>query len=78
VLESSRDLVPLAVFCGQCSCGCPTLLLDRDAPAERRLVLEDDFGASIALSVQQFSDIISQAQDGTLTRILESLTSRTH
>ncbi|MGP3912049.1 hypothetical protein [Nonomuraea sp. 10N515B] len=26
----------IARFCGQCSCGCPELFVDRDAPEERQ------------------------------------------
>lgn len=30
------ELEPVAVFCGNCSCGCPELLLDHAADEERR------------------------------------------
>ena len=65
----------LARFCPQCSCGCPTLLVDHGAPAERRLVLTDDFGARVQMSVEQFAEIIAQAQSGALTRALRSIAS---
>ena len=65
---------PLARFCPQCSCGCPALFVDHAAPAERRLIMTDDFGQRIHMSVEQFQEIITQAQDGGLTQALQSIT----
>jgi hypothetical protein len=64
----------LARFCPQCSCGCPALYVDQTAPAERRLIMTDDFGQRIHMSVEQLQEIIAQAQDGALTRALHSIT----
>ena len=58
----------LTRFCPQCDCGCPALLVDHSAPAERKLVITDDFGQRIQMSVEQFKEIIEQAQSGVLTR----------
>ena len=63
----------LAIFCGTCGCSCPTLWVDSSAPSERKLVLEDDFGQSVRFSVEQFSDLIAQARDGSLTQIIKGL-----
>ncbi|WP_242606329.1 hypothetical protein [Protofrankia symbiont of Coriaria ruscifolia] len=62
----------LVTFCGKCSCGCPQLFVDHDAPAERRIVLVDDFGQQVQMSVDQLHAIIDQAQSGELERILDS------
>jgi hypothetical protein len=63
----------LAHFCPQCSCGCPELLIDYDAPAERRLVMTDDFGHRIEMSVEQFGEIVAQARSGALTQVLKAI-----
>lgn len=61
----------VARFCPQCSCGCPELLIDHSAPAERRLIMTDDFGHRIEMSMEQFKEFIAQARNGTLMRALE-------
>jgi hypothetical protein len=61
----------IARFCPQCSCGCPELLIDHSAPAERRLIMTDDFGHRIEMSLDQFKELIAQARSGTLTRAIE-------
>jgi hypothetical protein len=71
--ELSASPKHLARFCPQCSCGCPALLVDHSAPAERRLIMTDDFGQHIHMSVEQFQKIIDQAQSGALTRALSSI-----
>lgn len=47
----------IATFCGQCDCGCPELWLDPDAEPDRRVVLTDDHGQRIQMSVQQLNDL---------------------
>jgi hypothetical protein len=65
---------PLATFCeDQCGCGdsnCPQLFIDESAPPEQRVVLTDDFGSQIRMSVAQFGDLITQAKSGTLDTII--------
>ncbi|AEH08221.1 MULTISPECIES: hypothetical protein [Protofrankia] len=79
--ETPADAVPdaggaarqhLVTFCGKCSCGCPQLFVDHDAPAERRIVLVDDFGQQVQMSVDQFYEIIDQAKSGALESVLDS------
>lgn len=41
----------IATFCGQCDCGCPELYLDERADEDRRVVITDDFGARIQMSL---------------------------
>lgn len=65
---------PLAVFCpDNCGCGtpsCPQLFLDDSAPLEQRVVLADDFGSQVRMSVAQFGDIIAQAKSGALDTVV--------
>lgn len=60
---------PEAVFCGSCSCGCPKLHVDPDAPADRRIVITDDFGQLIQMSQDQFGDFVAQARAGGLDAV---------
>ncbi|MGW7350732.1 hypothetical protein [Streptomyces sp. NPDC054784] len=59
-------LEPVAVFCGNCDCGCPQLFVDPTAPAERRVVLTDDFGQRVQMSADQFSSLLADAKGGKL------------
>jgi hypothetical protein len=43
----------LALLCGQCSCGCPELLVDHQAPPKRRIVITDDFGQRVEMGADQ-------------------------
>ncbi|WP_042431362.1 hypothetical protein [Streptacidiphilus anmyonensis] len=66
---SSTDptgLEPIATFCGSCDCGCPQLFVDPAAPAERRVVLTDDFGQRVQMSADQFASLIADAKAGRL------------
>lgn len=62
-------LEPVATFCGNCDCGCPQLFVDPAAPADRRVVLTDDFGQRVQMSADQFSDLVSEAKAGRLDGI---------
>ncbi|MFJ9907234.1 hypothetical protein ACIRVK_30830 [Streptomyces sp. NPDC101152] len=62
-------LEPVATFCGNCDCGCPQLFVDPAAPADRRVVLTDDFGQRVQMSAAQFSDLVSEAKAGRLDGI---------
>jgi hypothetical protein len=61
---------PLATFCGECSCGCPQLFVDKSAPPEQRVVLTDDFGSHVRMSAGQFNDLLAQAKNGALDTII--------
>jgi hypothetical protein len=63
------SLEPVATFCGNCSCGCPQLYVDGAAPAERRIVITDDFGQRVQMSADQFGSIIAEAKAGALDSI---------
>jgi len=48
----------IATFCGDCSCGCPQLFVDDTAAPERAVVITDDFGQRIQMSLTQLGDLI--------------------
>ncbi|UBU14828.1 hypothetical protein [Nonomuraea gerenzanensis] len=56
----------IAKFCGQCSCGCPELFVDETAPADRRVVIVDDFGQRVEMSLDQLGSIVEAAKSGSL------------
>ena len=60
----------IATFCGSCSCGCPELYVDDDAPPERRVVITDDFGQRIEMSREQLADLVDDVRRGVLDEIL--------
>lgn len=68
--NASRELHPVATFCGNCNCGCPTLHVDLDAPVEKQIVITDDFGQRIQMSPDQWQDLVAQAKAGTLDGLL--------
>ncbi|CAJ62987.1 MULTISPECIES: hypothetical protein [Frankia] len=67
--ENSRHVL---TFCGKCSCGCPELFVDHAAPAERRIVLTDDFGQRIQMSVEQLQVIVDEARAGRITELVDA------
>jgi hypothetical protein len=66
----TAGLQHVATFCGQCSCGCPELYLDPDAGDERRVVITDDFGQRIQMSLAQLAVIVDDARNGVLDGLL--------
>ncbi|MDQ3579853.1 MAG: hypothetical protein M3443_20100 [Actinomycetota bacterium] len=60
----------IAVFCGQCNCGCPELWIDHDAPEERRVIITDDFGQRIQMSLGQLTDLVADVKGGALDPLL--------
>ncbi|MFJ5535328.1 hypothetical protein [Streptomyces sp. NPDC093261] len=64
-----NGLEPIATFCGNCNCGCPRLFVDPSAPADRRIVLTDDFGQRVQMSADQFSSLVDEAKNGRLDGI---------
>ncbi len=59
-------------FCGQCSCGCPELFVDHGAAEEQRIVLTDDFGQRIQMSVEQLQVIVDEARSGRITTLVDA------
>lgn len=68
-MTDTHGLEPVATFCGNCNCGCPQLFVDAGAPAERRIVLTDDFGQRVQMSADQFSSLVADAKAGKLDGI---------
>lgn len=68
----TAGLQHVTTFCGQCSCGCPELYVDPAAGEDRRVVITDDFGASIRMSLAQLAVIVDDARDGVLDDLLAS------
>ena len=60
----------IASFCGSCSCGCPQLHLDDDAVPERRVVITDDYGQRIQMSLEQLADLVADVRRGVLDEVL--------
>ncbi|MEU3957268.1 hypothetical protein [Streptomyces achromogenes] len=67
-----HGIEPVATFCGECNCGCPQLFVDPSAPADRRIVLTDDFGQRVEMSADQFGSLIADAKDGKLDSVVKS------
>jgi hypothetical protein len=65
-------LQSVAVFCGNCSCGCPELFLDPAADEERRVVLTDDFGQRVQMSLGQLSVLVADVKGGVLDHLMTS------
>ena len=63
---AGSNLRHLATFCGQCNCGCPEVFVDESAPDDRRVIITDDFGQRVEMSLDQFGDLVDQAKAGRL------------
>lgn len=70
MLGQASGLVHVARFCGQCNCGCPQLLVDHDAPAARRVVMTDDFGQRIQMSLEQLAAMVTEVKSGVLDEVV--------
>lgn len=60
----------IATFCGDCSCGCPELYLDDNAESDRRVVITDDFGQRIQMSLGQLQDLVTDVKAGVLDQLV--------
>lgn len=70
VRPAHPELCSIKVFCGDCSCGCPELFLDPKADQARRIVLADDFGQRVQMSVEQLGVLVREAKAGELDHLL--------
>jgi hypothetical protein len=68
--ELRRPMRHIATFCGQCNCGCPELYLDDAATPEKRVVITDDFGQRIQMSLGQLADLVADVRRGVLDEVL--------
>lgn len=64
----------IKIFCGDCNCGCPELFLDPQAEDTRRIVLADDFGQRVQMSVEQLGQLVRDAKSGALDELIERAT----
>ncbi len=69
-MVDQQALRHVVTFCGQCNCGCPELFVDPTAADERRIVLTDDFGQRIQMSVEQLAVIVADARAGVLDDVV--------
>jgi hypothetical protein len=71
-VSENSGVIPVAVFCGQCNCGCPAVAVDPAADAARQVVISDDFGQRVEMSRDQFADLIAKARSGALDGVLSA------
>jgi hypothetical protein len=60
------DRVELVTTSGGDGPGCPELLVDHDAPEERQVVITDNFGQRVEMSVAQLRVLIEGVRFGVL------------
>ena len=70
--QGVAGLEHIATFCGNCNCGCPEVYLAEQAPAERRVVITDDFGQRIEMSLEQLEVLVADVKSGVLDQVLTS------
>jgi hypothetical protein len=68
---SVAALQSVAVFCGNCSCGCPELFLDHGADPDHQVVLTDDFGQRVQMSLAQLSVLVADVKSGVLDHLVQ-------
>ncbi|WP_256102649.1 hypothetical protein [Streptomyces sp. Ncost-T10-10d] len=61
---------PVATFCGNCNCGCPQLFVAETAPAERGIVINDDFAQQARMSAGQVGSLVEDAEAASRTSLL--------
>jgi len=74
--DNAGHLTRLVLLCGQCNCGCPELLIDHEAPPERRIVITDDFGQRVQMSEDQLLVLVEEARSGRLGAALSGVASQ--
>jgi hypothetical protein len=62
----------IATFCGSCNCGCPQLFVVDGAAPERQVVITDDFGQRVEMSLAQLADLVDQARSGALDGLVSA------
>jgi hypothetical protein len=72
-MNDHGHLTRLVLLCGQCNCGCPEVLIDNSASADQRVVIADDFGQQVRMSVDQFQVLVEEARAGHLDERLAAL-----
>lgn len=64
------ELQHIATFCGNCNCGCPELFLDPNAEDDKRVVITDDFGQRIQMSLEQLEALVSDIKAGKVDELV--------
>lgn len=75
-MDDTERFTRFALLCGQCSCGCPELFVDHEAPPERKIIITDDFGQRVQMSADQFTVLIEEARSGRLDETVAELIAR--
>ena len=70
LLPTHPELCSIRVFCGDCSCGCPELFLDPAADDQHRIVLADDFGQRVQMSLEQLEQLVRDVKSGALDELI--------
>jgi hypothetical protein len=68
--SATPELRHIATFCGKCDCGCPEVYIADNAPAERRVVITDDFGQRVEMSLAQLEVLVADVKSGVLDAVL--------
>ena len=71
-MSDDARLVPVMQLCCHCHCGCPEVHLAPDSPEDRRVVMTDDFGQRIEISMDQLRTLVERARSGALEAALEA------
>jgi hypothetical protein len=69
-MNADARLVPVTRFCCHCHCGCVELFLEPAAPEGQRVVITDDFGQRIQMSMDQLQSMLRQAKSGAIEEAL--------
>jgi hypothetical protein len=69
-MNDDMHLVQVMRFCCHCHCGCVELFVEPEAPDERRVVMTDDFGQRIQMSLDQLRTIVNRAKSGAVDEAL--------
>ena len=73
MMAESPRLTHVTTLCGQCNCGCPEVFVDAGAAPERRVLITDDFGQRVQMSLDQFRQLVEQARAGDFDEMLDHL-----
>ncbi len=71
-MDEGTGLTPVMRFCCHCHCGCVELFVEAEAPEGQRIVITDDFGQRIQMSVDQLRTIVRRAQSGAIAEALST------
>lgn len=65
--EGIKELEHVVTLCGSCSCGCPTIALDHNAPEDQQVIITDDFQGTVRMSRDQFRVLLDLAREGKIS-----------